>query len=159
MSNARSEFRISAGCLDKEWLAQPERVYDYCTQLAEAKQQLNQAKATLELVEAEGDRDVRLHPSTYGIDKLSEARIKNAVILTASYRQAYKEVIQAQHACDVLQAAVTALEHKKRALENLVHLFSMSYFSEPKAEEGDYDAMRESRRDRVLRTKTKKEGD
>lgn len=155
MKDVGSEFQIRNHHLDREWLSQPEFMHEYCVKLADAKKSLNDAKANLELVEAEQDREVRMHPSRFGIDKLSETRIKNAVVLTASYREANKDVIEAQHECDVLQAAVTALEHKKRALENLVHLHGMSYFSEPKADGEDFDAMREARRDRVLSRKTK----
>jgi hypothetical protein len=158
MSNAGSEFQIRAHSLDKEWLSQPEIVHEYCTRMADAKRQLNDAKATLELVEAESDREIRLHPSRYGIDKLSEARIKNAVVLTESYREAYKELIERQHEHDVLQAAVTALEHKKRALENLVHLHGMDYFAEPRADAEAMEASRESRRDAALRSNKKRGG-
>lgn len=151
-----SVFQIRGHRLDEDWLSQPDTVYEYCTRLADAKKLLNEAKSDLEVVEAETDRDVRLHPSRFGIDKLSENRVKNAVILTPQYKKANKEVIHRQHEVDVLQAAVTALEHKKRALENLVHLHSMSYFSKPRTNEDSYESMREEQRARVL-NKRKKE--
>lgn len=151
-----SEFQIQPNHLDREWRNQPTLMHDHCLRLADAKQQLNSAKSNLEVVEAEEDREVRMHPSRYGIDKLSETRIKNAVILSPSYREAAKEVIRLQHAVDVLQAAVSALDHKKRALENLVHLHAMSYYSEPQTNEDAYDAMREEARGRALRPKAPK---
>jgi len=54
-----------------------------------------------------------------------------------SYKVAAKEVLRLRHAADVLQAAVTALDHRKKALENLVYLHGQNYFSEPHARDGD----------------------
>ena len=153
MSDAGSEFRIRANHLDREWRNQPTLVHEYCMKLADAKQHLNEAKATLDVVEAETDREVRMHPSKYGIDKLSENRVQRAVVLSPSYQLANTEVIKRQHDVDVLQAAVNALENKKRALENLVHLWAMSYFSEPKTDEDSYDVLRSEERDRAFRPK------
>lgn len=153
--DARSEFLISANHLDREWLRQSELVYSNCMKLAEAKQELDEAKANLEIVEAECDRDIRLHPSRYGMEKTSEPRIRNAVVLTKQYQAANKEVIEAKHEVDVLTAAVNALDHKKRALENLVHLYHMAYFGDPKVDDDAQETLKESRRDRILKPKTK----
>ena len=42
-------------------------------------------------------------------------------------------MISTKHKVDVLQVVVDALDHRKKALENLVTLHGMSYFASPKA--------------------------
>jgi hypothetical protein len=126
-----SPFSIDELRLDREWLAQAELVHEHCLNLADAKLRHNEAKAEADVVAAELDRDVRLHPTKYGLDKLTETVVANTITLQPAHKEAHKKLIQAKHDVDVLEAAVSALEHKKRALENLVALHGMDYFATP----------------------------
>ena len=49
------------------------------------------------------------------------------------YLEASVAVSKAYHKVNLTQAAVTALEHRKRALEKLVDLHGQNYFAEPHA--------------------------
>ncbi len=139
-TEARNEFRIDPDRLEAEWLAQADVVHDYHLKMADAKQSLDEAKDALEIVYAETDMDVRLHPSKHGLAELdkkpTETMIKNAVLLTKAYQTASEEVIRAKYEVNVLEAACTSLEHKKRALENLVVLWSQDYFAAPRDRTG-----------------------
>lgn len=159
MRGERAEFGIDPDRLDQEWLGHSELVYQYALKLADAKKKLNEAKDTVKVVEAEVARDVRLHPSRHHVDKVTEQTVKHAVQLSAQYQDASEEEIVAQHEADVLQAACNALEHKKRALENLVQLWAMSYFAEPKAPAEDRESLRSGRRDRQFKRKGNDDGD
>lgn len=151
-----SPLRVRENQLDRDWLDQPELMQEYCERAADARKRVNEAKDALAVVEAEQKREARLHPSRYGIVKLSNDAVNEAVVLTQPYREASRELIEAQHELELIQASVTALEHKKKALENLVSLWSMSYFSQPRSEPVDEERLRESRRNRVLQPKRKR---
>lgn len=63
--------------------------------------------------------------------KITETTVKNAVTSDREVQKARSAIIEAKHEVDVLSAAVSALDQRKRALENLVTLHGQSYFSTP----------------------------
>ncbi len=156
----RSVYEIDLAYLERDWLEQAKTVFAEGMKLAEARQALNEAKSALEIVEAEQDMDVRLHPSKHGLDVLekkpTETMVKNAVRLTKAYQTADEEVIRRQHDVDCCNASVTALEHKKRAMESLVQLQAMMYHADPKATGSDLRATQEVRANAVLGGEKKK---
>lgn len=122
--------------LDKEWKRQPKLFFEHAKRLADAKANHAAAKADLDLTRAEQDELIRDNPGKYGIDKIRESAVANKVEVRPEVEAAVKTMNKAKHRMDVLQAAVDALEHRKRALENLVTLFCASYFSEPRSPKG-----------------------
>lgn len=124
--------------LDKEWVRQAKLYHAYALKLADARMALNEANDTLEVVYAEQDRDVRLHPEKHGLSKITEPVVKNAVIVTAAYREACRVVIQCKHDVSINEAYVQGLDHKKRALEKLVDLALSDFYGEPRAPKGKY---------------------
>lgn len=118
--------------LDEEWVSQPLIFMEYATKLADAKEAVARAKAEMELSEAELANSIRENPEQYQITKITEAGIVAVIKQDAAYKLTLRKYIRKRHEQDVLQATVDALEHRKKALENLVHLHGMSYFSEPK---------------------------
>ena len=130
---------IDESRLDEEWLRQPDLYFKYASQLADAKQRLDQAKAELDLVEAECNKDIRERPEHYGVDRSrntgapTEDAVKKAVVIHDDYQAAVMDIVKHKHEVEVLAAAVNALDHKKRALENLVSLHGQSYFAAPRA--------------------------
>jgi hypothetical protein len=143
-------FEVKEHKLDEEWSRQADRMYAICKELADAKRRLNEVKNTLEVVYAEQARDARLHPQKYGIDKATVDAVKDAVTVSAATQEAERSLIEAKHEVDLLEAAVTGMEHKKRALENYVQLHAMSYFAEPKASGEAQKKASGSRSDRVF---------
>lgn len=122
--------------LDEEWLGQPKQRQTFGELHADAQLELDTAKANLSVAEAEADRDIRECPSDYGIDKLSEARVSATVTLHPAVKVAVKKLNEARHKVNVLQAAVDGLEHRKRALTQLVELHGQDYFATPKMPAG-----------------------
>jgi hypothetical protein len=119
--------------LDEEWLRQPELYNDYAVRLADARLEFDEAKIALDLMESEVAAKIRLKPERAGLDpdKLSEKAIASAIPKDPEFRKAQRALLDARHSMDVAQAAVTALEHKKRALTMLVELHGQNYFSTP----------------------------
>jgi len=127
-------FKINENELDREWLRQPELMHDYSVRLAEARRGADDATNGVVVVRADLDGQIRTDPETYGLAKATEAGIENTIPQQPEYIAALRAVVEARHAVRILEAACTALEHKKRALENCVKLWQNDYFSAPRAE-------------------------
>ena len=128
---------IDEARLDREWLNHSEMVHEAIVALVEAKRELEEAKNELEVEDAEMSLFVRKSdPQDWNLQKFTEDIIASLVISSKEHQDAAKAVVQAKYKVDMLAAAVTALDHKKRALENLVDLHGMDYFSPPKATNG-----------------------
>lgn len=155
-----SFIEIDKNNLDEEWLRQPKLYHSYALRLADAKDTLTRTKAELELVTAEVSMRVRLHPDDFSLPKITDSSVESAVLKTAEYKKALLQFHKAKHEVDVLEAAVSALEHKKRALENLVILEGRDYWAEPRAPKGhkeDIDKMKTDRAFGKSRRKVKNE--
>ncbi len=126
-------FNIDPDQLDVEWLRQPKLFYDYAILAAESRTTLEQAKAEFELVCAELDSEIRSDPEKFGVTKLTEGMVKNIIITQPEYQQAQKKVLKTRSEYENLQAILSALDHRKRALENLVDLHGQNYFATPMA--------------------------
>lgn len=173
MSEQENILEIDETRLDEAWIAQPKLYYKYAKQLANArtvveeiKNQQEIIKTDIDNVKATLDMSIRNNPDGYGIGKTTETAIKNAVSVQPEYKEimetynaSQKKLVEAKNEADVLQALVTALDHKKSALENLVRLHGQNYFSSPKMaeDESSRDFIRESlkkrARDKVRKAK------
>jgi len=128
--------------LDKEWLGQPKKMKEAVEEWSEAKDELAQAKAKLDRTKAKLELDIRKNPDKFDLGKVTEAIVAAAVLLELDYKKALNDVNEAQYRVNTTHGTVDALDHRKRALENLVRLFGMDYFSSPQAKtEQDREAM------------------
>lgn len=132
MSEKKPITEIDQNRLDEECVSQPRLYMKYATELADAKFDYDEAKARFDVAKAEIQLDVRDNPEEFGLKKVTEATIEAAVIASEAYQTAQKKVNQCKHAVALLEAAVGAIDHKKRMLENLVTLHGQNYFSQPK---------------------------
>lgn len=128
----KEHFTIDESALDKEWLRQPELAYKYGRRAAESRKDLTDAKNNLEAVEAELAAAIRKDSEAYGLKKITDASVRSVLIAQTRYKNCVKTLTDAQFAHDVAVAAVSAIDHKKKALENLVDLHGMDYFSAPR---------------------------
>lgn len=131
-----NEFTPDLSRLDEEWVNQSKLYYQYAERLANARRDYDRIKRDEELAVAELEMDIRKNPEKYDLPKVTESCIEKAVVLSKKYQRVHEKVIEAKHDVDVLAAAVSALDHKKKALENLTQLFLANYFSTPRAPKG-----------------------
>lgn len=118
--------------LDREVIRQPQLYHQYATALADARLLLDMAASKLKVMEAELGAKIRKDPESYHVDKVTEASVAGCILMRPNY-QAQQVVMQkARHKLDVLQAMVTALDHKKRSVTLMVDLHGMNYFADPK---------------------------
>lgn len=122
--------------LDIEWTKQPRLYAEHADKLADARADLDRAKAELEVVEAELKLDIRRRPEKYGVEKLTEDTVKSVVPLQRQYKVAQDKVFGAKHKVDILSGYQTALDHRKKALESLLQLFLADYYSKPHLPKG-----------------------
>lgn len=145
-------LQIDTDRLDFELSRQPVLYDQWAQTLADAKLHLETAKNKLELKRCEIDMDVRSNPDAYGLSKVTDASVGVAVTQEAEYQAAYQTVLEARHAVDIFQGVVTALEHKKRALTDIVQLNNQNYFgSIAVSPRSNSDADKRSVRSRSLR--------
>ena len=143
----KSILEIDLNRLDREWVDQPRLYYEAAMDLAEARSIMDGAKANLDLVEAEVGKNVRSHPSKYGIDKLTENVVTQEVTASKEYQYALKEYNRTRYEVAISQAKVDALDHRKKALEGAVQLHMANYFAEPRARDAkeQIDKMKDER--------------
>ncbi len=144
--------------LDEEWVGQPRLRFRYGQELAEARRTLAQAKAELDVVEAELSLRVRAKPDEYDLEKVTEAVVSATVEVQPKRKRARQAVVDAQHEVDVLDAAVSAIDHRKKALEDLVQLHLAGYFATPRAPAGVKDEVDSMSQRTTWRRGTKQRG-
>jgi hypothetical protein len=130
-------FAIDPHRLPEEWIAQPRFYRQYADRLADARKDVEEAKAALDLADAELDRDIRSDPRVFCPDlepgkKPTETAIANAKIISTRHQRANTRCIDAKHKADVLGGWLTALDHRKKALEKLVDLHLADLRAEPR---------------------------
>jgi hypothetical protein len=133
---------IDLGQLEIEWQRHPARYNRIATTLAEEQSKLARLESQREAIEAEIDSDVRQRPEHYGFAKTTEAAIAGAVAMHDKVIEAKKSVLRCRADIEMLKAAINTMEHRKRALENLVTLHGQNYFSVPRTK-SDNEAFRE----------------
>ena len=146
-----TDLEIDPNNLDREWMEQPRLYFRYAAELSDARKELDIAKSRQDLLKAELDTAIRNDPEVYGVRKVTEGSITSAIMTREEWRDAAKQVLDAKHVVDVLSAAVTALDHRRKALEGMVQLFLANYFSRPRAPKGDEEAVEEMERTMIRR--------
>jgi hypothetical protein len=89
---------------------------------------LDQAKSEVVVLKAEIDQGVRIQ-----VDKVTEPKVAAAVERHPDHIESNNQVRICKHRVDVLKAAVSAIDHRKDALQDLVRLYLANYFAKPQA--------------------------
>lgn len=119
--------------LPEEWLGQAKLFHHFAMLSADADAAVDQAKLTLKVVEGELEMAIRAKPAAYKLIKATEAEVKAAIPTQPQFKEASKRYIEARRNAAYADAAVQAIETRKRALENLVELLRMDYFADPRS--------------------------
>ena len=122
--------------LDVEWLEQPGRFFSVSKLWSEAKKNLAQLEQLLDEKSAKVEKRIRKDPERYGIVKFSEGAVKSVLQTNEDLNDLKRKLIEVQYEVDVLGNATRAMDKRKDALQNLVQLCAMEYFSAPSAPRG-----------------------
>lgn len=130
LQQAGIHYQIDILKLEEEWEAHSQMVINAATALADAERDRDIAEEYRKFVKAETALAVRANPENYIKGKSTDAAIDAFVETDDQCRVATKRLIEATHKKNLAQAAVLALEHKKRALTKLVDLWIHEYYSD-----------------------------
>jgi len=117
--------------LDEECEEQPFLVWDYGRMAAKADRDVDEAIANLKLTEADVDAAIREMPSKFGLEKVTEPAIKQAILRSKKYQEALSALNVAKYRVGVLTAANKALDHRRTSLTLLDGQDARGYFAKP----------------------------
>ncbi len=132
----KKDISIDKDRLDIEWLMSGNTYMDWVEHQVNCAEILEDKESKLELLEAQLDKKIRSRDDQEKDEKakkkLTEAGIKNEIILDKEYQNLKEELRVARFNLSIAKGVLTSLDHKKKALEKLVDLWIMGYNSEPK---------------------------
>jgi len=146
---------IDKNRLDDEWIDQPKLYFKWAVDLEDARDDFERAKAAFDVVKSDLDLAIRTSPDDYDLPKVTDKAIAAVLITQASYEKAQQVMFEAKYRVGIVQAAVTSIDHRKKALEKLVDLYGQKYFASPRASENSKEAMDEVEK-RSVRSKRSK---
>lgn len=129
--NYEKDTNIDPDALDVEWLDQAKLMRMYSNHAAEMKKEMDNMKEKIEYEKAKIEMDIRSNPENYGLSKVTESAIQSTILLQKEYQELIVEYSEKRYEYDIAISAVRAIDQKKNALENLVRLFTASYFAGP----------------------------
>src|SRR6185369_14885155 len=113
MSAAPDDFlAIDPENLDLACMGQPKLMRYWCRQLAVARKKTADAKKELKLAMAEVRSEVRSDPEKFGVIKVNEDSVADAMALDARWQQAQTVLNQAEYDEGVIEANVKALQSR-----------------------------------------------
>ena len=125
--NFEKDIGIDENALDEEWLRQPHLYLKSAQKAEELQGKVKKAKEQLELTDAEIEKEIR-----EGAEKNTEKSIATKIILNKEHQKAAANLFELEHEYRIIsKVALSAIEQKKTALENLVKLYVAGYFSKP----------------------------
>ncbi len=131
-------LRPSLLTLDDDWLEQPKLFHKWSSRQDKADSKVEEAKRILDIISAELDYKVRMHPKQFKLPvRPPEKMISNTIVRQPKYQKALTKLNKRIYKAKLLKTVVGAIHHRKAALENLVTLQGRDYFAEPKYPEGD----------------------
>lgn len=153
-----SFFEIDMNELDKECATHPKTYHEYAMQMPQARKKLGEAEAELKLVKAEVDKAIRSDPEEYDLaSKPTESSIATTIFLQKEYKQAQRNVIDAQYNVDMLDAMLRSLDRKGSMIDNAVKLHGQDYFSPIRMDEKNTKMIDGQRSDHVAKMCRKKD--
>lgn len=144
-TEALTAVQIDENKLDQECVRLPGDYLKAATHSADCKAAVDEAKNTLKVAEADMAKDIRERPGQYGLEKVTEAAVKELTIGSKPYQAAAKALRDAEYEAELAQALVWAFQHKKNMVEKLIDLHGMGYFAAPKVSENGKRAVERQR--------------
>lgn len=128
----KKDITIDEYNLEAEWLEQPSLFLYYAEAHATALHERDMAKSRLDLQYAKAYSSIKKNWEKYFDAKPTEPAIKEYILKSPSYQKAERALINSAKNANIMLAAKTAFDHRKRALENLVSLKIAGFHSEPR---------------------------
>jgi hypothetical protein len=127
----KSDVEIDRDSLEGEWEKQAGLYMHYALKHADAIQERDSVQENIGTCEADLDQQIRQEVLEKG-EKTTEKAIANRIKVNKEMVALNEKLIKANHKINVIQSVVRSLEHKKKALENLVNLWVSGYNATPR---------------------------
>jgi hypothetical protein len=125
------DVRINKYKLDEECEKHSSLYYYWAEKNADAKKILSQSEDLLKYTLAETEITLRKNWDDSKDGKQTENGIKAKLENHPNIRKIKEQIIENQHQVNILSAAVSAMEHRKSELNNLVSLQIGGFYSTP----------------------------
>lgn len=146
-----NSFSIDDTNLDVEWKRQQRLVIKFGTEWADAKLELADCERQLDVVRASIRKDIRIKPKKYGLLRPTKDAVDDEILLQPKYDKALQTYNKAKHLVDLLAVKMKALEHKKKALGDIVSLTICGWKGEPVVPRHSRERAEEAEKHRVRR--------
>ena len=123
-------LKINIYELENECSTQPELFANAGLEYVKLRYAANEARAVKELKEAKIGADIRANPSKYGLAKITEAAILEALKQNDHIVKAVKKCIDAEKAAEEARAIRDAYSQRSSLLKAEVDLFISNYYSD-----------------------------
>lgn len=128
----KEDMAIDPHALEDEWMAQPALYWKYSQLQTQAQRERDRAKEAMDVMKSKLDLSIREDHTAYGLSKITEGAVLSTILANEDYRVALANYNECNYNYVLMSNAIRALEHKKKALENMVSLWLGSYFAGPK---------------------------
>jgi len=128
-------LQIDENRLDKECVRLPFQYRQASVQAADSARDLDEARAELDVREAELFAEMNRNPDKFGLEKTTNDVVKAAIRAHVRVQKIEKRIRELAHKAQLDKSLVTALEFKKRSLTNLVELHGAGYHAEVRTSE------------------------
>ncbi len=160
----KEDLTIDKHSLDSEWERQALLYMKWAEEYADAVLVRDRAKELVELVQAELYKKIVESYIKEGEKKPTEGAITNITIGKTKFKDAMNQYLESKRDAENLAGAKEGMQHKKKAIEGLTHLWLGGYYAEPKipaeAKKESFEKtdkeIKLSRRDRPDRLKRRK---
>lgn len=127
----QKELRLDPSQLDLAATLQGELFFYWADQLGQARRAMDRAKLAAEFVENDLANRMRRKPDEFLLTKTTEGAVSSAVKVHQEYTESQEHYLELKSQVNLLDAAVTAMEMRKRMIEVLVTLHGQQYFAGP----------------------------
>jgi len=149
------DFNIDIDSLDREWLEHSNKYVILTCELADAIQEKSEEAETVKIVQADLILSARESGEELIGVKPTDSTVNAWVAVHPDYKSAKQRLIEAEHVVNILQGKVTAMGHRKNALENLVDLWQGGYFSSPRENKNSAGMKEQSGKEKQTRQRKK----
>lgn len=125
----REDMLIEKFDLPMEWERQPQLYLHWAEEAVFAQTERDSISSQVDLLRAQLDSDIRLHPAEYGfVDgdqnaiKPTEPAIKACILQQPNFKEKSEELASATQTVNIMNAAKAGMDHKRRALTSLTEL-------------------------------------
>lgn len=129
-SNIQADLSIDQYKLDVECVSHSSLYFRYAEAAHHAKVRVNELEDKLKLILSEQNINIRNDLIQQGV-KFTESVIEAELTKDEKVQKAKMRLRDAQRDAGTLSVAVSAFEHRKSELDNLVRLYTSGYWSQP----------------------------